>query len=118
MTTEKYLKLLSRLEEKTASGQADWQTTANDGVFSLAFSNYSVQIGLKRVYNQDDPDVVISILNSVGDVVDAVRDTELGPESGFELSEFYKRMRRLYDSARRRASGVDEALDSILDDLT
>ena len=116
MTNEKYLRLIERLVAKTNEGTANWEVTARDGMYALPGSKYSVAI-TKEWTSSDEWDVLIHLLDSVGDIVDTVRDTELVHDSPMPNAKFFQTLNELYDRARRKASGIEQALDSVLDEL-
>lgn len=115
MTTEKYLLLLQKLERKTSRGEADWQPTVSETAFLISFSNYSLVI--ERLWMGNDEEVRLQLRDQAGNVVDTVTEAELAAASNLEGREFYQWLNGVYDSARRRALGIEAALDSVLDDL-
>lgn len=104
--------MLQTLVDKTAAGKVIWAETEQSGAFQTSFPNYSVRIFEAQNF-ENTTDFVLQITNADGDVVEEVRDPE--------LTEFFEKpyvvMRDLHESARRRAMGVDDALDEILRSL-
>ena len=74
------------------------------------------------ISSEEDPsleDYTIMILNSEGTVVDRFTDLDVhreGEQSGHPIRA-YVIMKNLYNAARRKALGVDQALDAILAEL-
>lgn len=58
-------------------------------------------------------DYVVRIYNHEGKMIEEVADTDFGQD----YPEIYKAMSEMYDTARRIAMGVEEALDEILGEL-
>ena len=78
-----------------------------EGVFEVSFSDFSVRIFFKG------QDYIVTIVNAFGDVVDTVKDPDLNEF----FSDPMKMMREIHEHARRKAMGIDAAIDSILEDL-
>jgi hypothetical protein len=114
MSYEKIAKMLVVLKERTDVGDLPWSETEEGGVFQSSFSNYSVRILREQnPFEQDEIDIVLQIINDKGDVVEQVRDPDLA--QWFQKPFIF--MRDLYESARRRAMGVDDAIDEIMRSL-
>ncbi|MGD9616870.1 MAG: hypothetical protein AB7H90_17300 [Alphaproteobacteria bacterium] len=112
MSNNKYTQILHLLVEQTDNGKLDWKETGNESAFLVSFPNYSLMLSEKKARDSDMPDYVISIINSEGKTVDEFSDVSLGTEYSGE--DFFRLMRELFNKARRRALGVDEALNDIL----
>jgi hypothetical protein len=120
MSVEKHKKLLELLYSRTREGKVNWSDTVDRGSYLASFENYSVEISQQR--NPDNPeeaDVVISIRNSSGDVIESFVDTDIGTQIDEQQlrREFYQRASALYSMARRAALGTDKALDAIIGEL-
>ena len=117
MTNDKYLRLVTRLIEKTRRGEANWQIAPDDGVFTLPLADYSVNIAQLRSNSSSyETDIVISLVDPTGTTMDSVRDFELASEL-HEPNKLIAAMERLYAEARRKALGIDQALDAVLGEL-
>lgn len=116
MSNPKFEKMIQRLIQKTDEGTANWQETSRPNVFALSLADFSVL--LRQVDSEEAVgiDVLVEIVNKDGKVIDSVRDVDSVPEFG-DPHEWYKRMSDLYKAARRKAMGVDEALDKLLEEL-
>lgn len=102
-------RLIFKLLESTRKGSTRWGESANDNEYISNFKSYSVAVG-------ETPEVYyLSLLNDQGKTIEYIGSDELLRERhGAELLEA---LRAVYESARRTASGADEAVKSILDEL-
>lgn len=115
-TEEKVLKLVERLYAKTEAGEIPWERTSARGVFQVAFPSYTVKLSSRpNDENPESPDYIVSILDESGVVIERATDIEL-QKVAIDLKVF-QMMDDLYTTARRRALGVDSALDSLLGEL-
>jgi hypothetical protein len=116
MGHEKIARLISKLSERTEEGKLNWEQTESQGIFQASFPGYAIRLrkeSSESEYNEVDFDIVLAIFDSQGELIEEVRDTELGED--MERPYFF--MSRLYDQARRRAMGVEQALDALLEEL-
>jgi hypothetical protein len=114
MSDPKVLQLIERLHEKTMAGTLEWEKTVEDGEFQVSFPNYSVQ--LKQ--HPDEPMYLLTLLNDVGEIIAEVNDEDYdGPGASEGLKPVYRKMKAMYERARRDVLGVDKAVDSILIEL-
>ena len=113
MATTKIVKLILRLLEKTQNSEINWEETENEEVYQATFPDYSIRISL-RPSGGENCDYKLSIYNENGNLVEAIWDNDISSQ---DLPDAYPKMRSLYDGARSKAMKVDEALDSILNEL-
>ena len=108
--------LVQRLVDRTDQGKVSWEITADEGTYQASFPNYSVRLFTRRQfnYNDDDVDYVMTIHDESGEMVDEITDSAL-KDSGFD--DAYKRMKHLYNEARRKAKGVDKVIEGLLSEL-
>jgi hypothetical protein len=106
---EKFFAILKRLHAKTKAGQTEWEETPSTGVFQTSFPNYTIKLWA------DGNDYYISILDGLGATLESYSDAAL--TTAFPGGNAFPIMRELYAMARRRALGVDAALDSLLREL-
>ncbi|WP_116817757.1 hypothetical protein [Pseudomonas syringae] len=111
MADEKLIKLVTELNKQTSAGKVAWESTDLVGVFQVSYPNYSIRISSRE--RNDVEDVFITIINSVGDVVESFSDVTLSSD----FSSAYRLMSNTYFEARRIAMGVNAALDEILAEL-
>jgi hypothetical protein len=115
MAYEKMQKVVQMLSAKTAEGQVAWEQTDEEGVFQVAFPNYAARV-LRRVtgqFSDSDEYYVLRIYNQNGSLIEEVVDQDL-KDSFLTPPDAYKIMKALYDGARRKAMGIEQALDQIL----
>jgi hypothetical protein len=117
VTTEKHIKLVERLYDRTKKGTMAW-TESSDGSFLVSFADYSIELATERG-ESDEPDYRFSIRNEFGKTVESVTDVEIMHtiSSPDDKRQFYAKCVELYRMARRVALGADKALASILKQL-
>jgi len=112
MSYPKMANLVLSLLRQTNNGKLGWDQTEKVDVFQASFPRYSV-----RIYTeQKSPfqmDYIIQIINDMGEIIEEVADTELNSV----MDDAYRDMKDLFESARRNAMGVEQALDDLLDFL-
>ena len=116
MTNPKMARLLARLVEKTDQGKVSWEETEQTDVYQAAFPGYSVRISYREATGLlalGTTDYLLSIFNEDGTQIDEASDVDLKSD----YSDSFNRMKKLHEDARRKALGVDEALDKILAEL-
>ena len=111
MTMEKHLALVSELHEGTQEGILEWSSTLRPDAFEVPFANYTVRI------SADEQDYRISVVDAIGRIIESFTHAEIatGPEA--ERQKYYKMLEEIYEMARRKAYGVDEALNDILEEI-
>jgi hypothetical protein len=110
----KFQVLLERLIDRTDQGKVSWEITAEKGTYQASFPNYAVRIFTRPSETWGQIDYVLTLHDEGGEMVDQIADVELR-DSGFD--DAYKRMEHLYNQARRKAMGVDKAIDDLLSEL-
>jgi len=121
----KTAKMIDRLADRTSEGKVNWEQTADERIFQVAFPNYSVTISSERTSNDPEPEYVVSILNDSGLLVEQVTADDLEEyvsetySHSIERSGAYanKLLEKLYENARGHAMGVGRAVDQILGEL-
>lgn len=111
MSANKYARMLQLLVEQTNSGKLDWKETGDESRFLVSFPSYSILIS-EEEGEDDTMDYFISIVNSEGKTVDRFSDVTLSSQN--LVANSFNIMRDLFNEARRRALGVDKALDDII----
>ena len=103
------------LKVRTDEGKINWQPTVEEAVYQAAFPNYLVKIWMRPTrYEQGGEDACIAILDKDGSVIEEFDDVALG---GTGFGNSFTLMQELYRRARRRAMGLDRALDEMLSAL-
>lgn len=110
------IKLVEKLHLRTIDGDLKWEETEDDGIYQVAFPNFSVRVsGLQS--RGETLDYWVTIYNADGKLIDGVSDVDLKDELlKIDLTS-YAFMKELYDYARRVAMGVNDALSEILASL-
>jgi hypothetical protein len=110
MADNKLIELAKLIYEKTKAGEITWEKTAYQGGFQTSFPKYSVIIR-KLPVGLGAPTILL--LDDKGEVIEelAYNPVVETPEGAVRLLD------ELFDLARRRAMGVDQALDELLREL-
>jgi hypothetical protein len=106
MADERLLELASLLFEKTKTGEIAWEKTSFDETFQTSFPKYSVRI--QKVKGAP----TLFLFNEDGDLIEELSYVEAFLSLGSE-----NRLNELFELARRKAMGVDQALDELLREL-
>jgi hypothetical protein len=110
MSMDKQLTLVQRLLSKTKDGHLDWRESAGRA-FQVSFKDNSIV--LERAGN-NYADVLVSLVNGNGDVVETFNDDSIRAEFGSENAGL---LFELYEMARRTALGSEKVLNAILKEL-
>lgn len=114
MSYQKIADIITKVYERTNANLVEWEATEQQNKFQVSFANYSLRISVKEnSLDPDDNDYIIYVINSYGEIVEEVSDEDLRQL----LPDAFMKMKSIYELARRKAMGVDYALDSILDEL-
>jgi hypothetical protein len=110
MASEKLDRLIENLLKATDAGRLGWQLAVDKDAYMVAFPEYSIQIA--QVEDSEDGQsyltYALSVADSSGNVVDEVRPSDLS------FARAYTMMKELHSLARRRATGAEKAVDTIL----
>jgi hypothetical protein len=123
MTNPKHLQLVEKLYKLTTSEALEWTETSRDNTFAVSFPNHTVSVAevepAEEVHAPDEPmDYLFTIINQQGKVIESFRDTDAGQSvPGPERQAFFDRVKVLYEMARRKALGTDQAIDDVLKEL-
>ena len=116
--TDKYQKLVVLLHARSLERKLNWQFDETRGVWAQIGSRY-VQLSGSRNEN-DEPVEIVTILNSDWHVIetfnDEIFDRLQAPGVG-QYMNFYQLMAALRSFATRTATGADDAIDELLDEL-
>mgnify|MGYP000198919873 CR=1 FL=1 len=114
MSYKKIINIIQKIHTKTNNDLIEWETTEESGIYQVSFSTYSIRISERQSYSTpEEHDFIIQIINNMGDIVEEVSDEDIASS----LEKAYHIMKSTYELARRKAMGVDLALDTILDEL-
>jgi hypothetical protein len=109
--------LLARnLLEATKAGKITWALTDEEKTFLYAGTRSSVVI---KTYNDsyEGPSTILSLLNSQGTTVDSLETEHTREGDRWISAPWNDILDDLYHAARRVSYNVDEAIDSMLDDI-
>jgi hypothetical protein len=102
---EKLVQLLRIIHGKTKNGELVWEKTANSSEFQVAFAKNSITIGgaagitpTLRIFNEEG-----NLLEEIGVLTTSGTERDL--------------LKEVWELARRRALGVDQAIDELLAEL-
>jgi hypothetical protein len=121
MVESKIGMLISRLHTKTRASRVEWKETENPTAFQVSFSGYSVRIVLEDEtgYVADGadpyPSYKLSIFNDQDCVVESVSDCDFTGDA--EALDQLQVLRELYEGARHKAMGVEDAFNTIMSEL-
>ena len=109
--------LVKALLDATRAGKITWTVTDSETRFLYAGTRSSVTIAYNSGYSDDE--TALSLLNDKGVVVDSIAtEFRRGPSADTLVSaDWNQDLEDLYAAARRFAHNVDEALDSMLQDI-
>ena len=107
--------LVKRLIERTDQGSLNWETSSSNGVYQASFPDLTVRVSKPDAFQYGAANYyVLSLHNEHGEMIDQITDDVL-KNSGFDNA--HHQMEHLYTEARRKAMGVDIAIDKILGEL-
>lgn len=117
MVDSKLIKIIKRLSKQTDDNKLNWAETSNENEFIVSFPDYSILLALEpsRKFPGSD-DVVLTILNGEGSIIEEVRDTEFDKIDFMDIPP-YDFMIGILNRVRKQVLGIDQALDSILFEL-
>ena len=119
MTDSNVIELVRRLQATTKTGNARWSKTADEGVFNLSFSDYSIQVSKREEWELNDSyeTFVIQIFDSNGELVEEIKPSDFDQADFAYNDDPLDVFKSIYSSARRTAMGMDKAILSILNEL-
>ena len=105
MIPEKHMELIKKIRHKTFEDILNWEITANNYTFLVSFPSYSISIR-----ELDDETYTLEITDQNGDTIDEINQKELD----FDQLVFRDYFKDIYDGARRKARGAEQAVDALL----
>lgn len=119
MADSKEFTLAQALLNKTRDGDVDWNQTATPDVFLATLGDIGVRIGIgKSQYGSGSDKVTIELVKPDGATIDSFSDEDFDEDYTRNMEpSIYRQMYDLYNLARRRANGADQAIDYLLDKL-
>lgn len=121
MVESKQLKLFRLLVDKTLKDELDWERTIDEGVYQVPLAGYVIQV--RAVSSEhggpDEADYVVKVIDQNGIVMDSFSDAEVASDiTNNDRTQFYRSVSEMFNRVRRRAIGADQAIDSILEELS
>lgn len=117
----KALALVQRLHARTSEGKVDWEPTAAENRFGIRLGRFVLT--LSEIFDPeypDQPDFELKIVDETNTTIEQITNVMLRPLND-NLTEDglgpYALMVSTFAMARRKALGVDDVLDTILQDL-
>jgi hypothetical protein len=92
-----------------------WEETADEGVYQAAFPNYTIRLSSRWNGEMEGLDYFMRLYNENGTLIEEISDEDfhaIDKDAGT-----YKFLAETYESARRIAMGVEQALDDLLREL-
>ncbi|QQS36834.1 MAG: hypothetical protein IPM56_02420 [Ignavibacteriales bacterium] len=114
MEKNKLITLVEKLSSRSIKGELDWEQTDKEGIFQLTLAKYTIRISAHT--SEEDPtslDIFLTIYNEEGTLIERTVDYDLKND----IQNSYQVFKEIYNNARRKAMGVDKALDDILTSL-
>ena len=113
MIDQRINEILQKGYNLTVSDRLDWKEADRDDSFLASFSAYIIKISARTSrMDRNSTEYFISILDQWGEVIE-----EVGDEDFSDDGKSFGLMKELFERARRKSRGVDEALNSIIRDL-
>ena len=118
MNDEKIVALVKKIDEKSIAGRVDWEKTVSDEEFQASLPSFVIRVR-REYHNSPEPDYVISLVDRNGTELESFDDSYVSRilKGIYSNENGYIYMERIFKSAKRRALGVDRAIDSIIDEL-
>jgi hypothetical protein len=116
MTGAKLFDFIKKLSDQTDESKITWESTAAINSFQTAFPLYTVNVSeYTSSSGNDEVDYALTIKDQNGKILEHILDGDLQiAVDNAPRGAAYNLLRRLYHAARRRALGVEAALDSML----
>lgn len=117
MSLVKMAQIVEQLISATNTGHINWEEAEVEDVFQVSYPTYSIRIAEIASETAPDPDIsdiLISVYNKEGKKIESVSDVQLKDA----MTNSYLQMKELYDTAKGYALGTEQALDSIIADLS
>lgn len=113
MAENKYWTLIRRLNAETHRNKIAWEKMAIEGAYQAVFMGYTI------VLETSEPGApamqYMRIMNPAGELIEVITDEDINNSTSSKGA--FSLMCDTYGAARRRAMGVEAALDMILGTL-
>lgn len=118
MAHEKQYSIVDLMIEKTKAGELTWEATFDETEFETNLKTYSLRIKQEYDFNLGET-ITITVLGKNGNVIERFDDHELKySQRDFRPGiEYGQALADIYQLIKRRALGVEQALDDLLSEL-
>jgi hypothetical protein len=107
-------KILFLLKERTNSAQLDWEVSEEGDTVEVALGDHIILLSSEPEVCGGDTQYAISILDHERSMIAQLGESDLDIQ-GVDSSHSF--LHDIYESARRNASGLEQAFDEILINL-
>jgi hypothetical protein len=112
MNTESKYEMIKKLLSNTLARKLQWEKTSQQNAFQISIKDYVVTVLEQGDFN--DPECILRIENSDGDLVEDIYWSELKDITDLETNKPGQVvLYQLYDAARHNAMGADRAIMEI-----
>jgi hypothetical protein len=122
MNDEKLIELAKLVLQQSIHSNLSWEETADKNTYQATLSKFVIRIGSRSSkYDQGEMDYLFSLVNSDGVAIESFDDVQLS--NWIKKSPIpsdvngYVILQEIYKNAKRKALGVDEALNDVLKEL-
>lgn len=117
MVVTKYRKLVERLYDRFDSAGMSWSCSSENNFVETKLAGNTIR--MFRTKDEDEtPLAVLCILGEDGALIERFTDEDIKDDDyEHDGKSYYQLMLSIIDSAKRRATGADVALDAILEEL-
>lgn len=116
--SDKYRTFIELLYTKTSQGSVNWEKNDSfEGTYGAKIG--SKQVFIERTEDENENPLIITEIYSVDGLIDSFNDEAfrgLVPAVG-GFQNYFKMMKEIHELARRKATGVDAALDELIENL-
>jgi hypothetical protein len=112
---DKIRSFVETLAKKTEQNKVNWEKTAEHDVFQASFPSYTIHLFTRQSRNEISDDYYVQIIDEDGAVIEETSDEMLAIAANDPI---LKAMAGMFRAAKRKALGVDRAVDAIVAALT
>ena len=120
MAYEKQYEIVDTLISSTEEGTLIWEKSFSENIFEAPLKDYSFRI-IEEIDFEENTSYTITVLNKDGGVIERFSDSELTNEQEQyrprESKSYNEKVRDIYSLIRRKALGIEQVLDDVLEEL-
>ena len=102
---------IQQINYHTKNEAIKWHQTQQSDIFQAFFPNHSVQITYEKLIYPTKTKYYLSIYNEEGELIEDISEDDTSIDNTNLL------LAEVYQTARRQAMGLDQAINDILSDL-